>query len=54
MVGFILSLLGLATITFLSFSFGAVMCFWGAYEKIKEKHGKLEADAFVNFMKKGA
>lgn len=52
MISFILSLLGIAALCFFCFTLGAVMCIWGCYEKIKEKHSKLEADAFINFMKK--
>lgn len=52
MIGFILSVIGIAALCFFCFLLGAVMCIWGCYEKIKEKFGAQKGADFINFMKK--
>lgn len=50
-MGFILSLIGMLALCFLSLVIGAILFALGAYEKIKNKMGVDAANRFLKFMK---
>ena len=51
MIGFILGLIGVLALIFISFVAGAVAFALGAYEKIKQREGELTAKRFMSFLK---
>ena len=51
MIGFILGLIGVIALIFISFVAGAVAFALGAFEKIKKHHGELTAKQFIHFLK---
>lgn len=51
MIGFILGLIGIAALVVLAFGAGAVAFALGAYQKIKDAEGELEAKTWLANMK---
>lgn len=52
MIGFILGLIGIVALFLFGIALGAVMFALGAYEKIKDERGELEAKAWLGMMRK--
>lgn len=51
MIGTIFAILGIAALSVFMFALGAVSCTLGAYEKIKDAEGELEAKRWLGKMK---